>query len=221
VILLQLILIIFQYCRMLADATALRSCADCCVYPLLGLLAAILVLQPANSLSLPQVYENETTSILLPDNETIVQMNIAVKNHNPVMGHVSDIIQSPAVLDQLVATLAKTLEVHDKKEAMAIEQSVRTAFKKIGEDNKSDADIEKIVQNTEILGQNISLNTETLENITTSTHEKEKKSAKKEAFAELDINFDTGKNIGQIKETGEPVNPDKDKIENISGNLPV
>jgi len=80
-----------------------------------GLLAAILVLQPANSLSLPQVYENETTSILLPDNETIVQMNIAVKNHNPVMGHVSDIIQSPAVLDQLVATLAKTLEVHDKK----------------------------------------------------------------------------------------------------------
>jgi len=108
-----------------------------------------------------------------------------------------------------------------KKEAMAIEQSVRTAFKKIGEDNKSDADIEKIVQNTEILGQNISLNTETLENITTSTHEKEKKSAKKEAFAELDINFDTGKNIGQIKETGEPVNPDKDKIENISGNLPV
>jgi len=187
-----------------------------CVYPLLGLLAAILVLQPANSLSLPQVYENETTSILLPDNETIVQMNIAVKNHNPVMGHVSDIIQSPAVLDQLVATLAKTLEVHDKKEAMAIEQSVRTAFKKIGEDNKSDAD--KMVQNTEILGQNISLN---IENITTSTHEKEKKSAKKEAFAELDINFDTGKNIGQIKETGEPVNPDKDKIENISGNLPV
>merc|ERR1712212_319160 len=82
-------------------------------------------------------YHNETKSILLPDNETIVTMNIAVKNQSPVMGTVSNVIQSPAVVDQMVSAVSKALEVEDAKEMLAIEHSIRTAFNKIGSNKQS------------------------------------------------------------------------------------
>merc|ERR1712002_308189 len=80
----------------------------------------------------PPEYQNETRTIVLPDNETIINMNIAARNKSPVMNTVSNIIQSPAVVDQMVSAVSKALEVEDSKELAAIQQSIRTAFNKIG-----------------------------------------------------------------------------------------
>merc|ERR1719369_467546 len=79
-----------------------------------------------------------TTSITMPDNETIVEMHISVKNRdNTALQGVSRILLSPAVMDQVIGAVGKAIEVDDKTEAAAIKDSIRKAFINIsgGQDN--------------------------------------------------------------------------------------
>ena len=48
------------------------------------------------------IFTNET-SIMMPDNETVIEMKIAVKNKdNSALTSVSKILLSPAVMDQII-----------------------------------------------------------------------------------------------------------------------
>eukprot|EP00091_Calanus_sinicus_P022248 TRINITY_DN6950_c0_g1_i2.p1 TRINITY_DN6950_c0_g1~~TRINITY_DN6950_c0_g1_i2.p1 ORF type:complete len:157 (-),score=45.82 TRINITY_DN6950_c0_g1_i2:62-532(-) len=87
------------------------------------------------------IFTNET-SIMMPDNETIIEMKISVKNQdNSALRPVSSILQSPAVMDQIIGAVGKAIEVEDKKEGAAIRDSIRTAFIKMsgGEQSVSHA----------------------------------------------------------------------------------
>merc|ERR1711962_1033501 len=68
-------------------------------------------------------YVNETRTILLADNETIITLNMAVKNRTPMVGQVSNIIENPAVIEKVINAVAFNLEVADSKEREAIENS--------------------------------------------------------------------------------------------------
>merc|ERR1739844_33120 len=77
------------------------------------------------------IFTNET-SIMMPDNETIIEMKIAVKNKdNSALTSVSKILLSPAVMDQIIGAVGQAIEVEDKKEGAAIRDSIRTAFIKM------------------------------------------------------------------------------------------
>merc|ERR1712226_624847 len=72
------------------------------------------------------------TSIMMPDNETIIEMKIAVKNKDTsALTPVSKILLSPAVMDQIIGAVGQAIEVEDKKEGAAIRDSIRTAFIKM------------------------------------------------------------------------------------------
>merc|ERR1712179_57740 len=95
------------------------------------LLSLIYMLLPTFSKSI-EVHE---ISSYMPDNETTVELRLTLKNRSnstqpPLPTDlVPSVLLSPAVLDQVVGAVTKALAVEDKKEAILVGSSVRTALK--------------------------------------------------------------------------------------------
>merc|ERR1712142_1101996 len=111
----------------------------CCIYQIIFLVVVFVIMtisspvQPA-----PNVFTNET-SIMMPDNETIIEMRISVKNKdNSALESVSKVLLSPPVMDQIIGAVGKAIEVEDKKEGDAIRDSIRTAFIKMSGTEKNE-----------------------------------------------------------------------------------
>ena len=91
------------------------------------------------------VFTNET-SILMPDNMTVIELRISVKNKdNSALQPVSKVLLSKAVMDQVIGAIGKAIEVEDKTEGQAIRNSLKTAFIKMSGDNTDVKNVTKEV----------------------------------------------------------------------------
>jgi len=111
------------------------------------LLSLIYMLLPTFSKSI-EVHE---ISSYMPDNETTVELRLTLKNRsnateNPLSTElVHSVLLSPPVLDQVVGAVTKALSVDDKKEAILVGDTVRTALKSmVSQGNASAVNISQV-----------------------------------------------------------------------------